>query len=543
MPFNLGLLSDASISGLPEETKNQLQNQATMQMIWGALLGDPAMGFKSAQDIPTRYIATQSHLQDLATKQRQAEEIQQARDEVFPTSTTGGPRVFSQGTIGTPTGLDLGPTLQAAQRQQQELSLNPAERALRASKFIGNPNLYPQLESAIKLNAPIIKDNMAVDLSGNVLKAYPTFKDGVITQPTISGGQITGATASPVTGARQAIEQTLPFKAPEGSSLIGYTLQGLPIVKNAEGLIQAISESEAAKEGAKQEQIAKFAIEPSVNPATGETTNKSRLDIIKGLNAPPPSAPKPDLTEINKKTEALNQKIKTEGYSDENKRLFADLQTRKNAILQGQPAVVQPNISKLSPMAEAQMGEYTPILKDARKKYDAASQRKGVLDQIQNDLNNPNFDTNFLTEYKTKMLSALQSVGATSEKANSYLNSAQSARQGFANLTAANISEQAGAVSDKDIEFNKQRFAQITDTKQSVEYAIALQKAADKKSQQYYDFVSKNPVANVNQAWSESQKGQESIYEDPSLRKYLPQAPVKGGGVAHQLPSGKWVKF
>ena len=71
MPVNLGLLSDASISGLPEETQNQLQKQATMQMIWGALLGDPAMGFKSAQDIPTRFIATQSHLQDLQTKQKQ----------------------------------------------------------------------------------------------------------------------------------------------------------------------------------------------------------------------------------------------------------------------------------------------------------------------------------------------------------------------------------------------------------------------------------------------------------------------------------------
>lgn len=72
MPFDLGLLSDASLEGLSDKEKSALQQQATKQFLVGSLLGgDPSMAFRSAINVPADYYASQNRMIDLAEKQRQ----------------------------------------------------------------------------------------------------------------------------------------------------------------------------------------------------------------------------------------------------------------------------------------------------------------------------------------------------------------------------------------------------------------------------------------------------------------------------------------
>lgn len=71
MPFNLGLLSDAALSDLPEDTRDELQKQATKQFLVGSLLGgDPSIAFRSAIDVPNQFASAQQRSIDLAEKLR-----------------------------------------------------------------------------------------------------------------------------------------------------------------------------------------------------------------------------------------------------------------------------------------------------------------------------------------------------------------------------------------------------------------------------------------------------------------------------------------
>jgi hypothetical protein len=75
MPFNIGLLSDAALTGLSDTEKQAMQKQATQQFLIGSLLsGDPGVGFRSASEIPSTAIT----MQDMLRKSQQAQEIGRA---------------------------------------------------------------------------------------------------------------------------------------------------------------------------------------------------------------------------------------------------------------------------------------------------------------------------------------------------------------------------------------------------------------------------------------------------------------------------------
>ena len=261
MPVNLGLLSDASISGLPEETKNQLQNQATMQMIWGALLGDPAMGFKSAQDIPTRYIATQSHLQDLQTKQKQLAEIESWKSKYTPsqiqamTSAEGmvSPDIFGEGPQRRPQDV-VGPPTENVYNAQRIVAQNIANRPIDQTKAIrdllnisGNP-AAPNMLANLQALQGKTQGNFMIDPNGNITSVLPQInKEGTAITATVEGG-VPKFTMSPIAGSRQAIESTTPTEVPVGAVIIGHTPAGVPIIRNAEGLVEVLQSQSYAKQ-------------------------------------------------------------------------------------------------------------------------------------------------------------------------------------------------------------------------------------------------------------------------------------------------------
>jgi hypothetical protein len=176
MPFNLGLLSDAALTGLSEDEKSSLQKQATQQFLLGSLLSnDPSMGLKSAYSVPEQYLSGQKAISDMQEKKRQRGEVSSFLEQYAPTSMQAGQRAL--GAEGR------GPTNTAAQNQQTILN-TPIDynRALADSlRLSGNP-AQPQIRETLTAMQPKFQGDLRVDASGNVLSGLPTMKDGVVSQ-------------------------------------------------------------------------------------------------------------------------------------------------------------------------------------------------------------------------------------------------------------------------------------------------------------------------------------------------------------------------
>jgi hypothetical protein len=111
-------------------------------------------------------------------------------------------------------------------------------------------------------------------------------------------------------------------------------------------------------------------------------------------------------------------------------------------------------------------------------------------------------------------------------------------------LTGESLSEAVGAISNFEIGYYGQRNAQITDPKESTNFNLAVLREANKRKEDFYNFVSdsKNAGPDVLAKWEASPQGKKQMFESPALRKYLPQFQVNDGPdkgkTAYQLPSG-----
>jgi hypothetical protein len=111
------------------------------------------------------------------------------------------------------------------------------------------------------------------------------------------------------------------------------------------------------------------------------------------------------------------------------------------------------------------------------------------------------------------------------------------------------LSEAVGAISNFEIGYYGQRNAQITDPKESTNFNLAVLREANKRKQDYYNFVAdpKNAGPDVLAKWKASPQGQRQMFEAPSLRKYLPTKKVVGGPdngkTAYILPNGDAAVF
>jgi hypothetical protein len=187
---------------------------------------------------------------------------------------------------------------------------------------------------------------------------------------------------------------------------------------------------------------------------------------------------------------------------------------------------------------------FKPILADAYKGYQTAKKTAPVIDQLQNAFNDPNFDTGSFTDIRLKLGNIFNSLGVSGERNKQFLTSGISARQGVNALTGESLTEAVGAISNFEIGYYGQRNAQITDPKESTNFNLAVLREANKRKQDYYNFISdpKNAGPDAVRKWEASPQGQRGMFEAPGLRKYLPQFQVTAGPdkgkTAYQLPSG-----
>jgi hypothetical protein len=203
--FNIGLLSDAALTGLTDTEKETMQKQATQQFLLGSLLsGDPAMGFKSAMDIPSTSLNMQKMMRDAQIATQQQQELAGFKEKYAPTPMQAGQRAMSGGG---------GPTVAAGQAQQNILNapIDYNQALMDSLRLTGNP-AQPQIRETLAAMQPKFQGDLRVDASGRVVGALPTQKEGIQTQFNLATGQYS---ANPV---QNYMMSQLMTKAPEVSA-------------------------------------------------------------------------------------------------------------------------------------------------------------------------------------------------------------------------------------------------------------------------------------------------------------------------------------
>ena len=501
------LLPKEQLKGLSPEDQKAVKDEAFNQFLLGSIFGGGG--------IATGYQAVQNIIPNLQ-KQRQQQgllsELGAINKEFFPTpeqeqsqalnANLGRPRTApSPYALGTSLGL---PQDRVAPQALQGEAPNYADLQTRLARLALNPNaapMIPALQASFGAFKPTITDGIVTDIRNRPTAVIPRaeLKTGLQLGGTVQGGNINYQTA-PLSGFRSATAlNTLP-ELSKGEEY-AFNALGQPIgIRNAEGAIRALAERTQAEVIARETNTPRAGFTPS--------------------GAPTFIYPNPPTTGGVGQPTAPNQP--------------AGATQRTTGQPETGPSTAQTILNEA----------YKPILADAYKGYQTAKKTAPVIDQLQNAFNDPNFDTGSFTDIRLKLGNIFNSLGVSGDRTKQFLTSGISARQGVNALTGESLTEAVGAISNFEIGYYGQRNAQITDPKESTNFNLAVLREANKRKQEYYNFVSdpKNAGPDAIRKWEASPQGQRQMFEAPSLRKYLPQFQVTAGPdkgkTAYQLPSG-----
>jgi hypothetical protein len=485
------LLPKEQLKGLSEEDQKAVKDEAFNQFLLGSIFGGNgiASGYQAVQNIIP-------NIQKQRQQQGLLSELQGIKQDFFPSEFQAGQKALAQ-TGGRPSPsaaeaqqsiLNTGPNYGDLQTRLAQLSLNPA-----AAPMISN------LSSAFGAFKPNVTDGVVTDIRNRPTAVIPRadLKSGLQLGGSVQGGNVNFETA-PISGFRSATAMnTLPELA-KGEEYI-FNANAQPVgIRNAEGAIRSLAE--------------RVATETSIREA---------------------NIPRPSTTAAGAPTFTFVQPPGIQGQTGAN---GATTQPAASTITQ---PVTGPTTAQTT-LNEA----FKPILADAYKGYQTAKKTAPVIDQLQNAYNSPGFDTGSFTNVRTQLGSVFNSLGVSGDRNKQFLTNAISARQGINALTGESLSEAVGAISNFEIGYYGQRNAQITDPKESTNFNLAVLREANKRKQDYYNFVAdpKNAGPDVLAKWEASPQGQKQMFESPGLRKYLPQFQVTAGPdkgkTAYQLPSG-----
>jgi len=248
--FNLGLLSDAALTGLSDEEKNSLQKQATQQFLLGSLLSnDPSMGLKSAYSVPEQYLSGQKAITEMQEKRRQRGEVAGFLEEFAPNQQQAQSQALNAN-LGRPrmasSPYALGTALGLPQERVEPQAINQPvdyQKALSASlRLSGNP-AQPQIRETLSAMQPKFVGDLRVDANGRVVGSVPTSKDGIQQQLNLATGQYA---ANPV---QNYMMSQLMTKAPEVSpnTMLGVGPTGAIQQMAIPGATEAVGAIESAK--------------------------------------------------------------------------------------------------------------------------------------------------------------------------------------------------------------------------------------------------------------------------------------------------------
>jgi hypothetical protein len=470
--FNIGLLSDAALTGLSDTEKESMQKQATQQFLLGSLLsGDPATGFKSAMEIPSTAIT----MQDMLRKSQQAQ-ADQAALEGFRSRYT--PTKFQEANpeyMGPVTPDQLAQQEQIKGARAQGLPFN-IQNALQDVLALPTASQSSMLGTISALQ-PKVQGDLLLNPNMQIIGGLPSTKDGITTR---YNPLTAGYGAAPVQNYMQSKIQTTPPEVRPGQ-MLGIDASGMisaNIIPGSPAATQQLNYSEQLGKGQAQLQ----------------TTPTNIVDIPTG---------------------------------------------RQKRVTEAQALGMPTSLSA----SETQAYEgYKPVREAAFKGFQAATSSDASLQNLQNIINRGAFEPGKFAGFKSEAAAIATGLGIGGDRAKAVAVDSPLFLQSVADVASANIQDLVGATSDKDIQFSASRGPQITNPKEAVQYYLDLTRVANQRKKDYYNYVTKNPVPNVVEQWSQTPQGSSSIFEDPKLRKYLPKFPVNEGPDkgknAYQLPSG-----
>jgi hypothetical protein len=496
--FNLGLLSDAALTGLSDEEKNSLQKQATQQFLLGSLLSnDPSMGLKSALSVPDQYLSGQRAITEMQQKAADRASIANFQGKYMPTKFNEASPQY------------MGPVTPDVAMQQDELKTARAQglpfniqNALQDVINLPSASQSSMLGAITSLQPKMQPSGILTNANMQPIGGLPSFdaRSGLVSRPTVQGGNVDFNISAAPGFAKATALNTLP-ELEKGQQYVFDNNQNVIGLMDVNGKLQSLAARTATETAAREANIPR----PSTTSTGAPTfTYATPPGLIGGATQP---------VGVNQPAGVV------------------------------QPTTAQP-VTGPSTAQTILNQAYKPILDDAYKGFQTAKKTAPVIDQLQNAYNQPGFDTGSFTGLRTQLGNVFNSLGVSGERNKQFLTNAISARQGINALTGESLSEAVGAISNFEIGYYGQRNAQITDPKESTNFNLAVLREANKRKEDFYNFVSdpKNAGPDVLAKWSASPQGQKQMFESPGLRKYLPQFQVNAGPdkgkTAYQLPSG-----
>jgi hypothetical protein len=496
------LLPKEQLKGLSKEDQKAVKDEAFNQFLLGSIFGGNgiASGYQAVQNIIP-------NMQKQRQQQGLLQELGAINKEFFPTpeqeqsqalnANLGRPRTASSPySLGTALGT---PQANVQPQALQGEAPNYADLQTRLARLSLNPNAAPMisnLSSAFGAFKPNVTDGVVTDIRNRPTSFIPKVdtKSGTFTTGTMQDGQLSFQTNALPGAAKAAALNTLP-ELEKGQQYVFDNNQNVIGLMDVNGKLQSLAARTATETASREANIPR----PSFTPTGAPTFTYAN----------PPG--------------------------------LAGGATQPAGVIQ--PTMAQP-VTGPSTAQTILNDAYKPILADAYKGYQTAKKTTPVIDQLQNAFNDPNFDTGSFTDLRLKLGGIFNSLGVSGDRTKQFLTSGISARQGVNALTGESLSEAVGAISNFEIGYYGQRNAQITDPKESTNFNLAVLREANKRKQEYYDFVSdpKNAGPDAIRKWEASPQGQKQMFESPGLRKYLPQLQVTAGPdkgkIAYQLPSG-----
>jgi hypothetical protein len=489
--FNLGLLSDAALTGLSDEEKNSLQKQATQQFLLGSLLSnDPSMGLKSAYSVPEQYLSGQRAITEMQQKAADRASVANFQGRYMPTQFNEASPEYR------------GPVTPNVAQQQEELKAARAQglpfniqNALQDVLNLPTASQGPMRETISALQ-PKVQGDLLLNPNMQILRGLPTQKEGITSQFNPLTG---GYSAAPVQNYMQARIQSTPPEVSANTMLVpmqggGFTQQAIPGATTAIG---AIKSAEAVGQAAGQVE--------QVIGADGRTYYVPRSSL---LTQPPRAG-------------AVGTTPPTGGVA-------------------GAVAKISPAQEAVNLATSNRYNEFTKTALDAAL---TVGDRKTSAEYLYNAAEQ--LDPNKLTEFFATGASYMRAIPGVGDKFDSLVGNvnllnktrSEGVLKGLSNIKG-NANAFEGGIVDKAT-------TGVTDPKFVTKYVSALEIAAadkDDARQRFIDAYTGDPKA-VYTAWANSPDNPR-LYNHPKVNQFLneqiaanPSAPILPAGF--QLVQGK----
>jgi len=467
MPFNLGLLSDAALTGLTDEEKNSLQKQATQQFLLGSLLSnDPSMGLKSAYSVPEQYLSGQKAITEMQQKAADRAALSNFQAKYMPTQfNENNPQYMGPVT----------PDVAAQQEERKALAKQGLpfniQNALQDVLNLPTASQGPMRETISALQ-PKVQGDLLLNPNMQVIRGLPTQKEGITSQFNPLTG---GYSAAPVQNYMQSKIQTTPPEVSANTMLVplqggGFMQQAIP------GAVQSVG----AIEGAKARAQAEGQVEQVVG-ADGKTYYVPRSSL-------------------------LTQPPGTSGAG-----------TTPTGGVSGAVAKISPAQEAVNRATSERFNEYTKSSLEAAM---TAPDRKMSAEYLYNAADQ--LDPNKLTEWFSTGASYLRAIPGVGDKFDTYVGNvdlmnkarSQGVLKGLSNIKG-NANAFEGGIVDKAT-------TGVTDPKFVTKYVSALEVAAadkDDARQKFLDSYTGDPKS-VYTAWANSPDNPR-LYNHPKVNQFL----------------------